>query len=536
MQSRRTVLGLVAGSLGLGVLSLNSTRASAVSASLAEPAEVSVEAQDGQLATLTVKPEGTFSWNGLEDPAGSARLRYGVKHDGQTDDQSSEDGWTEVESPTAKTLYSVVQTQNGPHAVGAGGDVLARSSDGWELVLDAGPTTQSNPLRGAAVTDDGQNVWFAGGSGVIGQYDVVESQLTDYSAPNEKTSTWEDIAVTGDAGSETVHLVNGSGEVLRGTKTDAGGMDWGTAFKPGGGSSMKAIDFLDTQTGYISDTNGKVYETTDGGESYSGIGVDGGSVGLYDVTATATDDVFATGGDGSLFRYNGAVWTKLDVSENSLNGVSLSGERGLAVGGSGAIYARGDEGWESQETPTSATLNDVVLGDGTTPDVAVGSSGTILERDGANTPGASGYTVVDEREYEIEGLTGSREFAFAETDLLDGTFDSDAFDVDEDGASQEWTVGLRLFIDIYGVDGAALASGTADATITVVVENVESEADAQVTVTADGTAENTPTTETETPTETSTPTETETSTPTETTTTEAPEDGSETTTDVQIVR
>ncbi|KTG08111.1 hypothetical protein AUR64_00600 [Haloprofundus marisrubri] len=293
----------------------------------------------------------------------------------------ADEPWIEVESPTGQTLYSAVQTQEGPYAVGAGGDVLARRADGWEQVLDAGPTTESNTLRDAAVTDDGRNVWFAGGSGVVGQYDVTDEQLTDYSAPKEKTSTWEGIAVTGDAGAETVHLVNGSGEVLRGTKNSEGGMDWGTAFKPGGGSSMKAIDFLDSQTGYICDTNAKVYETTDGGRSYTDIGISGGSVGLYGITATARDDIVVAAGDGTLFRYNGAVWTKLYAGGNALFGVDRFAETGLVAGNGGTVYELTQDGWEPDETPTTATLQGVVLdGTGTYPDVAVGASGTIIER------------------------------------------------------------------------------------------------------------------------------------------------------------
>ncbi len=138
----------------------------------------------------------------------------------------------------------------------------------------------------------------------------MDEQLTDYSAPNGKTSTWEGIAVTGPAGSETVHLINGSGEYFSGTKTEAGGMEWGTVVKPGGGSSAKDITFIDSDTGYIVDTNAKVYETTDGGSSWTVVGIDGGSVGLYGIAAVARDDINVTGGDGSIFRYNGAVWTK----------------------------------------------------------------------------------------------------------------------------------------------------------------------------------------------------------------------------------
>ena len=289
--------------------------------------------------------------------------------------------WTEASSPTAKTLNDTVMSSQGPYAVGGGGRVLARGSTGWTTVVEKGPTTQGNTLTGAAATDDGKHVWFAGGSGVVGQYDVERGVKTDYSKPEGKTSTWEDVAVVGNAGSETVYLVNGSGEFFSGTKTASGGMDWGDVVKPGGGSSAKGIDFIDRSTGYVCDTNAKVYETTDGGDSWTEIGIDGGSVGLYDVAAVSPEEIEVTGGDGSIFRYNGAVWTKLYAGQNALNAITREGKRGLAAGGGGTVYERTGTGWQPDETPLSSTLRGVTLDTtGSYPDVAVGSSGTIIER------------------------------------------------------------------------------------------------------------------------------------------------------------
>ncbi|MGN8218191.1 hypothetical protein ACTG0T_07560 [Halococcus morrhuae DSM 1307] len=289
--------------------------------------------------------------------------------------------WTEANSPTGKGLNDTVLSSQGPYAVGGGGRVLERDSTGWTTVIEKGPMAQGNTLTGAGVTDDGNHVWFAGGSGVIGQYDVGSGTKTDYSQPEGKSSTWEDVAVVGAAGSETVFLINGSGEFFSGTKNGSGGMNWGSAVKPGGGSSAKGIDFIDESTGYICDTNSKVYETTDGGKSWTEIGIDGGSVGLYDVAAVSRDEIEVAGGDGSIFRYNGAVWTKLYAGQNALSAITREGKRGLAAGSSGTVYERTGSGWQSDETPTSNGLNGIVLDTtGSYPDVAVGASGTIIER------------------------------------------------------------------------------------------------------------------------------------------------------------
>lgn len=288
--------------------------------------------------------------------------------------------WKNASTPTEKTLHAATSSADGPYAVGGSGRVLARQSDGWTTVVQRGPAAAANTLRGAAVTGNGRAVWFAGGSGVVGRYETTEKQLTDYSAPKGKTSTWEDIAVTGAAGTETVHLVNGSGEYLRGHRTREGGMEWTTVLKPGGGSSMKAIAFSDLSIGYISDTNAKVYETTSGGKSWHTIGIEGGSVGLYDVTAVNRDAVDAVGGDGSVFRYNGAVWTKLSAGSNALYAIDRQGTDGLAGGGSGTVFDRIASQWRREQVPTSAGLQGITVGSDTA--VAVGSGGTIIERTG----------------------------------------------------------------------------------------------------------------------------------------------------------
>lgn len=317
--------------------------------------------------------------------------------------------WEAVNSPANSVIHDAVMTREGPYAVGASGNVFARRADGWETVIDKGPTVKNNPLRSCDVTSDGRNVWFAGGSGVIGQYDVTEEEITDYSAPKGKTSTWEAVTAVGPAGDERVALVNGSGEYFTGTKTSAGGMNWGTAIKPGGGSSAKGIDFLDKQIGYICDTTSKIYETTDGGKSWKTIGLGGsGSVALYGIAAVSRDRIYAAGGDGSIFRYNGDIWTKTDAGGAILHDISWRGGengKGLAGGGGGSLFDYRDrQGWNREETSMSNTIRGVAIDvTGNYPSVAVGSSGTILER--------GFYTATEPKDNEllIDGSRGSKQ-------------------------------------------------------------------------------------------------------------------------------
>ncbi|WP_293028108.1 hypothetical protein [Natronococcus sp.] len=194
--------------------------------------------------------------------------------------------WAESDVSSDGTLTGTVISSHGPVAAGKGGVVLARRVTGWEPLIEVGPTTESNPLNDIAVTDDGRHVWFAGGSGVIGRYDVEAHQLTDYSAPeveeedgsrSEKTSTWESLDVAGDAGEERVVLANGSGEVLPGELTDEGGVDWGTAVEPGAGTTITGVSLYERNAGFVADTEGAVYETSDGGESWDDEGPSAGA-------------------------------------------------------------------------------------------------------------------------------------------------------------------------------------------------------------------------------------------------------------------
>lgn len=299
--------------------------------------------------------------------------------------------WREADSPTDVALYDVVRSAAGPCAVGGGGRVLIRRPSGWLTAVSDGPTGESATLFGAGATDDGRHVWVAGASGVVGRYDVATGELEDHTLPNRPGATWEAVDAAGTAGKETVLLVNGSGEVVIGG-VGKDGVSWTEPTKPGGGSSMKGCSLVSPEVGHAVDTNSKVYRTEDGGQSWSVIGISGGSIGLYGVAAggtaagldseatTSADDLSVAGGDGSVYQYNGAVWTKNWASDAGLLAIDRLADRGVAVGAGGRIYRRGLSGWRAEDSPASTKLNAVALGK-SGPDVAVGNNGTVLERD-----------------------------------------------------------------------------------------------------------------------------------------------------------
>ena len=325
--------------------------------------------------TTDAKSGGTKADSTIDEIESDTRRDTDASGGDETDtDPTGEPSWDEADTPTEEPLLDVVSTGNGAYAVGGDGVVLARDGEGWEVALDDGPTANANTLRGVDATDDGDAIWFAGDSGVLGRY--TEETLTDHSAPRDQTSTWEDVAVTGETDSERIHLVNGSGELLSGTYEN-GTVSWADIEKPGSGSSISTIEFVDDDRGYLCDTNQSVYETTDGGETYDEIGIEDANAAFTDVAASDSE-TFVTADDGSLFRYDGAVWTRLRPSENALAAVALAGETGFAAGDGGAVYERTDGGWEAVETPTDADLRGIAIGSERV--VAVGAGGTVVER------------------------------------------------------------------------------------------------------------------------------------------------------------
>ncbi|WP_254763287.1 hypothetical protein [Natrinema marinum] len=334
--------------------------------------------------------------------------------------------WELVESPASRTLHGVVHGQDGPYACGEGGLLLHRGDDGWRVLLERGPNVSENTLRAIGATDDGCRLWFAGDSGALGYYDVADGHLSDYSAPMEKTSTWEAIAVTGKTGEERVRVANGSGEVLD-CIVENGCPTWGAVVEPGGGSTITGLT-AGPDGFYAVDTSSGAYleprsDGSDGDESprsdprdgapadteptdtaptdeWQRIGVRNAQVNFQDVWAD-DESVFIAGADGIAYRYDPRCenWTPLSVGQGDLQSIRSTGGNALAVASGGRLYERDRSvRWLERDVPTEQSLlglalarssADVDAGLATAPvDVAVGAGGVIVERE--RRPGSSG--------------------------------------------------------------------------------------------------------------------------------------------------
>lgn len=292
----------------------------------------------------------------------------GLVATGQT--AASTDGWTVASTPTDRNINDVAQTANGPYAVAGGGIVLRRDPNGWTKVLEGGPTGNGNNLCGAGVTQDGTRLWLVGKSGAIGEYDVQTGSLNDFSAPNDVTNNFNAVAVRGEAGEANVYIAGDSGKIYY-------SFDNGETFgevTPGSGSEVNAIDFHGPRSGHAVDGNQRVFETDDG-STYGPIGLEDANVTLYGVDSDGPADVWASGGNGMVFHYDGSGWVPTSTGDATLVDIEV-GADGYAVGGGGAVFRLTATGWKQEDTPTGANLNAVLADEA----VAVGDSGVIISK------------------------------------------------------------------------------------------------------------------------------------------------------------
>lgn len=290
--------------------------------------------------------------------------------------RKTQHGWVEVSVPGGGALYDVAMTMAGPHAVGEAGRIVARTDDNWREVVIDGPDGNQTALTAVDVTDDARRLWAAGSSGALVRYDAASGSLVDFSAPLGKTSSWEAIAVTGQTGSERVHLINGSGELLTGRVGDES-VQWGEVTTPTGGESATALDFAGG-TGFITDTSGGVYRSSDDG--WSSVGVAGSDDTIHDISTTVRGLATVVTDAGAIRLYTGYNWLDLADAESALQAVDCREDRGIAGGVDGVVYELDRDGWSSQDTPTSAAVHGVTLGRETYSDVAVGANNTVMER------------------------------------------------------------------------------------------------------------------------------------------------------------
>jgi len=295
--------------------------------------------------------------------------------------------WELVDVPTETTLRDVCVTETGAvYAVGDDGQVLtADPVDGdpaereWMVALEDGPAAEGENLSGVDATAGGEAVWIAGDSGAVGRLEAETRRHTDYSAPAGITDNWPGVAVAGPNGDETILLINGSGDVLRGRYRD-GECSWDEPVTPGSGSSLSGITLADASIGYCCDTNDGVFETTDGGDSFDRIGPVGAGGTLENLATLGRGDCLVSADDGVVHRYGGSTWTPERVGEEAICGIARREGETIVCDADGVIHERVEAEWEEVDTRAPESLLAVSVDADGERAVAVGEDGTVAER------------------------------------------------------------------------------------------------------------------------------------------------------------
>jgi photosystem II stability/assembly factor-like uncharacterized protein len=335
---------------------------------------------DGLITASDGRVLGAIFW--LEVEGVDAELEeYVVIDVPDTEVVAACDSWTGAWSEASTdpggysvSLNDVDQTSLGPYAVGDGGDLLERQGSQWARIDDDGPSGNGQNLHGADTTTDGDELWVVGASGSVGEYDPETDTMTDHTGLDDSYSDQlTDVAVTGNSGGARIYAADSSGHIQ--ISSDDGG-SW-TDATPGSGSSIEGIDFYDTASGVAVDTNQAVWETTDGGSTWTKIGISDTSENFHDVDANAADDIWVAASGGKVYHFDGGSWTETVVDgTDSLNAIEIDDGAGHAVGDEGDIYHY-DGSWTEEKTQSDG-LNGTEIG---LKAYAVGDDGTILETD-----------------------------------------------------------------------------------------------------------------------------------------------------------
>jgi photosystem II stability/assembly factor-like uncharacterized protein len=253
-------------------------------------------------------------------------------------------------------------------AVGAGGVILKTSDGGatWTIAVPPAPTVGIAYLYGVRMRDTSS----ACAVGLDGK--ILET--ADGGATWAEQSVGASISgVKGVAFTDAMHGVavcQASGANTGILKTTDGGVTWASQVAPFTG--LGAVQFSDSQHGWVAGGSGVIAKSTDGGTTWSAV--------------------------ASPFH-------------NTISGVCfIDANTGWVVGASGAIYKTVDAGasWAPESSGTGAYLNEVRFVDASTG-WAFGYSGTILKTiDGGATwaPQVSGTTLALNSGWFVDANTG----------------------------------------------------------------------------------------------------------------------------------
>ncbi len=226
----------------------------------------------------------------------------------------------------------------------------------------------------AASNDD---VYAVGDSGTILHYDGAAWSIIGAPTTLDLKSVWVD-------GSGVVTITGADGVILEGDRT-AGFTESGIFHLAG-----ELVGLWGDDTGSVRvavGSNGQILMNTAGGWAPSPSGT---TQGLTAVFGFGEDDIWAVGRAGTALRYDGTVWTRVELPiPAAINAIwGSTPERIYAAGSGGVLLVWDGTAWTSLTSSTSANLR-AVYGRAANDVWAVGQGATIMRYSGlgwAQTP------------------------------------------------------------------------------------------------------------------------------------------------------
>lgn len=268
--------------------------------------------------------------------------------------------------PVDTAFHDVTVSKTGVFAVGEDGLVVQRKKT-WEPVereFDGG-----NTLYGAASTDDGKRIWFAGGSGSAGYYNTETGETSTYRI-TEDEHDYRSIAVSGPADQEVIWAVDDNGTIFHGSPQGDGQWEWEQDM-PGSDASFTDIKYAPGVPVATAEDGTAFVHTDDGWQDLEVGAVDA----LTSVAATGEGPYF--GSDEYIYVPTEDGWTAEHVAEDTVTDLGSRGSQVFATTGDGDFLQRKGGEWSTIDVPVEVALNAVVARDHV---VVVGDEGTIVER------------------------------------------------------------------------------------------------------------------------------------------------------------
>jgi len=238
--------------------------------------------------------------------------------------------WGRIELPDWPALIDVAACPNGNFVALAFAPLVFVSTDGGNNWVARPIPTEESPQALTCAPDD--KIW------VVGAFTYRWSSADDGATWSESTNDEDALLTTIQFFDDKNGMITGEFGTLM-TTVD-GGESWDTLAPLADEFYPQAAYFSDPRTGWITGLGGVILHTSDGGQSWSEQETET-VVPLYGVEQVG-DTLYAVGGEGTILRYDGAVWRRFDHGKPIRLYIrairALDGKRMLVAGVGGALH------------------------------------------------------------------------------------------------------------------------------------------------------------------------------------------------------